>query len=197
MEKHELFILDVGDGGAKGDKYQRDIRLLLQGIEEVEKLPGKPLYDRYHFYLANSYHDVGEFEKAIEYYKKRILIGGWEQEVWYSYLRIGHCYKKMDKIGDAIYYWLNGYNYYQKRVENLYEVVNHYRWVSQHKLAHLYYNMAKDILKENLDKDSYLFLHNDVYTYKLDYEFTIFACYVGIHNINDEVVTVFNHCDDF
>jgi tetratricopeptide (TPR) repeat protein len=193
FNKDEIFILDVGDGGAKGDKYERDIRLLLGGIEENEKLPNKPLCDRYHFYLANTYHDSNQFEKAIEHYKKRIEIGGWEQEVWYSYYRIGLCYKKMDKIADGIYYWLNGYDYYQKRIENLYEVVNHYRWIGKHKLANLYYQMAKEIIKDPLDKDGYLFLHNDVYTYKLEFEYTIIACYLGIKNINDQIVSILNN----
>ena len=48
----------------------------------------------------------------------------------------------------------------------------------------------------NVNKDFFLFLHNDVYTYKLDYEFTIFAAYVGTNNINDQVVTILNNCND-
>ena len=196
IDKNELFILDIGDGGAKNDKYDRDIRLLLEGIETVEKLPGKPLYDRYYFYLANSYHDCGQYDKAIEYYKKRIEIGGWEQEIWYSYYRIGSCYKKMDKIGDAIYYWIHGYDYYPKRVENLYEIVHHYRCINKYKLAQMYYQMAKNILSQDLDKDSYLFLHNDIYTYKLDYEYSIIGYYLGITDINEEVIRILNHSDD-
>jgi len=58
--KELLFINDVGDGGAKADKYERDIRLLLRGLEE------KPNNDRYTFYLANSYRENGEKQKAIE-----------------------------------------------------------------------------------------------------------------------------------
>lgn len=197
LEKNELFISDIGDGGAKNDKYERDIKLLLEGIEKVEKLPGKPLYDRYHFYLANSYHDCGQYQKAIEYYKKRIEIGGWEQEVWYSSYRIGLCYKKMDKIADAIYCWLNGYILYSKRIENLYEIVNHYRNIGKYKLAQIYYQIAENILNQDLDKDSYLFLHNDIYTYKLYYEYSIIAYYLGVTNINDKIISILNHSDDY
>ena len=196
LSKDQLFILDVGDGGSKGDKFERDVRLLINGIEDVALLPGKPNYDRYHFYLANTYHDSGHFEKAIEYYKKRIEIGGWEQEIWYSYYRIGLCYKHLGKIGDAIYYWMLGYDQFPKRVENLYEIVNHYRHLSKHKLADHYYQMAKKILAEKLDKDNYLFLHNDIYTYKLDYEYTILGYYLGIQNMNTETMTILNHSDD-
>jgi tetratricopeptide (TPR) repeat protein len=188
MAKNELFIRDYGDGGCKEDKFVRDIKLLLDGLVD------EPNNQRYMFYLANSYHDLGNFEKAIEYYEKRIKIGGWPQEIWYSYYRIGLSYKKMNRIADAIYAWLEGYNFLPERLEGLYEIINHYRDTSKHKLALHFYNLALDRLKEKYDIDNYLFLHNDVYKYKLDYEYTIIACYVGINNINDNVVTILNNC---
>ena len=45
-----VWIDDVGDGGAKADKFQRDERLLVAGLEE------KPNCERYMFYLAQTYH---------------------------------------------------------------------------------------------------------------------------------------------
>jgi len=193
ITKEELFITDYGDGGCKSDKFERDIRLLSEGIINE---PNNS--ERYHFYLANSYHDSGHFEKAIETYEKRIKIGGWEQEIWYSYYRIGLCYKKLGKISDAIFTWMNAYDFLPIRVENLYEIITHYRNTSKSKLAGLFYNMAKESLNKNkhVNKDSFLFLHNDIYKYKLDYEFTIFSAYIGIKNINDQVVSIFNNCSD-
>ena len=190
ITKDQLFIADYGDGGCKNDKFERDIKLLSEGIINE---PNNS--DRYHFYLANSYYDNGNFEKAIETYEKRIKIGGWDQEIWYSYYRIGLCYKKMGKIADAIFTWMNAYDFLPSRTENLYEIINHYRHISKSKLAEFFYNMAKDSLNKNknVNRDSYLFLHNDIYTYKLDYEFTIFAAYVGVDNINDQVVTILNN----
>jgi len=79
IEKNSLFINDIGDGGAKSDKFERDIRLLLDGIKE------DPKNGRYHFYLANSYYDSGKYQDALENYKKRIELDGWKEEIWYSY----------------------------------------------------------------------------------------------------------------
>ena len=195
ITKEELFIVDYGDGGCKSDKFERDIRLLLEGIIDE---PNNN--DRYHFYLANSYYDNGNFEKAIGIYEKRIKIGGWEQEIWYSYYRIGLCYKNLGKMSDAVFNWMNAYDYLPSRIENLYEIIHHYRHTSKSKLAGLFYNIAKELLNknknDNINRDSFLFLHNDVYTYKLDYEFTIFAAYIGVSNINDQVVTVLNNCNN-
>jgi tetratricopeptide (TPR) repeat protein len=190
FEKQQLFIRDLGDGGSKHDKFERDIRLLLDGIKE------EPNNVRYYFYLANSYHDCGRFGEAINLYKKRIELGGWREEVWYSYYRIGLCYKNMGKMEDAIFYWLEGYDYYQERLEGLYEIIRHYRIISKHKLCNMIYQEARKILDQNHKRDGYLFLHDDVYTSKLYYEFTIIACYVGVYNINYEVLKVLNNSRD-
>ena len=193
IPKKELFIEDIGDGGSKSNKIERDIQLLLGGIKE------NPNSDRYHFYLANTYHDAGRFEEAIETYKKRIQIGGWEQEVWYSYYRVGMCYKKLNKMPEALFYWLEGYHYYDKRVENLYEIMHYYRNEGKNKLVKVYYDLALRVLENEKimeERTKFLFLHNDIYTYKIFYEFSIVAAYVGVKNINKEAVAILNHCQE-
>jgi len=187
LGKNDIFIRDIGDGGCKSDKFERDIRLLLQGIQDEPQNAA-----RYHFYLANSYHDAGKYEEAIPAYKKRIEFGGWQEEVWYSYYRIGKCYHSLNKFADALQYWLEGYDYYPNRLEAIYEIIKHYRYNSKHKLCMIFYNIANDILSKNHNRDGYLFLHNDVYTYLIDYEYTIFAAYCGIKNIDSQVISVFN-----
>jgi tetratricopeptide (TPR) repeat protein len=188
ISKNMLFIRDIGDGGAKSDKFERDIRLLTQGIKD------EPSNVRYYFYLANSYYDHGDHDLAIDIYKKRIEMGGWNQEVWYSYYRTGLCHKHKGNMPAAIYSWMNGYDYLPERLEGLYEIINHYRNSSKHKLCFNFYQLAQNILKKNDNIDGYLFLHKDVYSFQILYEFTIIALYVGIKNINNEVVTILNTC---
>ena len=190
LEKNVLFISDIGDGGCKQDKFTRDVNLLTEGIVN------EPNNERYHFYLANSYYDSNRYEEAIEWYKKRIALNGWEQEVWYSYYRIGVCYKNLNKIGDAIKSWLDAYDYLPTRIENLYEIIHYYRINSNHKLANLFYCIALKILEVPMDRINFLFIHNHVYTYNIYYEYTIFAYYLGIRNINNDVIRVLNNCDN-
>ena len=52
------------------------------------------------------------------------------------------------------------------------------------------------ILDKKLNWSDYLFLQNDVYKYKLEYEYSIFASYVGVRNINQQVVTILNKSND-
>lgn len=189
ISKSELFILDVGDGGSKANKYERDVDLLTKGLEL------EPMNDRYYFYLANSYFDLGKFDEAIRSYINRINFGGWEQEVWFSYYKIGLAFQAKNMIEHAISWWLDGYNFFPRRIENLYKIVEHYRIVRKHKTAHVFYKMAKEVL-DNLkpgEKDHYLFLHNDIYVYKLEYELSILSSYLGITNINTSAMCIFNN----
>ena len=175
FEKNEIFINDVGDGGCKSDKFARDIKLLEKGLE------CEPNNDRYTFYLANSYRDNGQLEKAIETYKKRIQIGGWFDEIWHSYYSIGKCYKQLNDMVNAVHWWMDAYNFFSNRIENLYEIIHYYRCNGKNNLAYGFYVMANNERNKHNHND-YLFLQKDVYDYKLDYELSIIGYYCNYMN---------------
>ena len=52
LVKDLVFIKDIGDGGSKSDKFERDMRLLKEGLRQ------DPKNERYMFYLANSIKDL-------------------------------------------------------------------------------------------------------------------------------------------
>jgi tetratricopeptide (TPR) repeat protein len=188
FENDQLFINDIGDGGAKTDKFERDIRLLTKGLEE------NPDNDRYTFYLANSLKDAGQYEKSIEMYRNRIRIGGWVEEVWYSYYNIGRCHVILGEMEKAICVWMEGYEYYPKRLEAIYEIVKYYREHGKNKLAYLYYTIADKSRAKWGASSEYLFLQKDIYDYKLDYEMTIIGYYANddnydLNKINMKVIS--------
>ena len=173
-----LFIDDIGDGGSKSDKFLRDIKLLLKAIE-IE-----PTNCRYYFYLANSYFDLEDYDNAILYYKRRIDLKGWPEEIFYSWYRLGFCFQKLDIIPDMISCWLTAYQELPCRSESLYEIIKYYRIIGNHHLCNLFYNIAKEC---DYPKDCTLFIHKDVYDYKLLEEYTIFGYYVGARHLHDEM----------
>jgi len=195
LDNNVLFIEDIGDGGAKTDKFERDIKLLKKGLEE------NPDNDRYTFYLANSLRDAGRIQEAIDTFKKRIEIGGWIEEVWHSYYSIGNSYKTMGDMEKAIAAWVDAYNYHPKRVEALYEIISHYRNHGKNKAAYLYYLAADKSRKQWGASADYLFLQKDVYDYKLDYELSIFGYYIEDSNLNlvntCMKVLAYEHLPDF
>ena len=170
FNKKDFFIRDIGDGGAKVDKYERDIRLLTKALVD------KPDNVRYTFYLANSYRDMGQHIKAIETYEKRIKLGGWEEEIWYSKYSIGHIYNKINDVKSAIFYWLSACSHHPLRIENIYEIVKHYRLTGRYELAYIFYKIA-DEKRKKIQQWDYLFLEKDVYDFKLDYELSILGYY--------------------
>ncbi len=192
IQKELLFILDCGDGGSKHDKFERDIRLLTEGVQN------EPKNVRYHFYLANSYFCINDYQNAIEWYKKRIALKDWEQEVYYSYYRVGLCYKELQDFPNALFYWNEGYDYMPTRVECIYEILKYCREKSKYKQFMIYYPTCKSIVDKTTEKEKseFLFLHNDIYTYKLDFEYSIISCYIGVKEIGSYLTRMFNNCDE-
>ena len=170
LDWRRVFIKDIGDGGSKADKYERDIRLLKKGLED------KPNDERYTFYLANSYYCLMKFDEAIPIYLKRAELGGFGEEVWYSLFRVGECYRHKGDIANSVFWYLNAYQYSDYRCENLYEVVKMFREKGHNRLAKLYYEAADQIRKKGKHED-HLFTSKDVYDFRLDYEKTIIGYY--------------------
>ena len=168
-ELDTLYIQDIGDGGCKEDKYERDIRLLEQGIKD------EPNNNRYHFYLAQSYRDTNNLDKAIEYYKKHIEMPGWDEEIWYSHYMISTLYLRKDMTKDAEEWALKGFVYRPRRPEALYAMCKYFREKGQNEKAYHYYSLAKSIPDPRTDK---LFVETKVYDYELDYEHSIINFYI-------------------
>lgn len=167
---YELFYIDdKNDGGCKADKFERDVKLLKADIA------ADPQNARAHYYLGQSLKDLGQFDEAIEMFQKRIDLGGWIEEVWYSMLQIGRCY---DHKGDELLMelWMNkAFKHHPKRAEPLYHLTRVFRERSQHWKAYHYYQKGRSI---PYPKDDVLFVEKQVYEGLFEYENTILACYV-------------------
>ena len=177
-EVSECFINDIGDGGCKIDKFERDIALLKKGIED------NPDNDRYTFYLANSYMNSEKYTEAIQFYDKRVALGGWIEEVWHSHYSAAMCHHHLGNHEHAISRWMDAFQAFPDRMENIYEIVKYYRCKGSHVLGYFFYKLAVDIRHANLYQTDFLFWQKDVYAYKLDYEMSIIGYYHNPEKIN-------------
>ena len=154
-----LFIFDADDkiigdfveSGKSGDrskdpeKYQKDAMILENAFYECEK-NNDNLKVRYSFYCAQSYRDNNNHSKAIEWYKKRVSLKDWPQEVYFSCLMIGRIYYyNLNQPEMAIYYWSLGIEADLERYETLYEIISHFRKNGNPYLAYQYYKMIPNI----------------------------------------------------
>ena len=167
LPKEICYIDDRNDGGCKDNKFPRDLALLLKGVEE------EPTNVRYWFYLAQTYHSMGNWEKAIENYKKRIEMGGWFEEVWYSHYMIAKSYENLDNPILFEEWVQKAYEFYPKRAEALYHLVKYLRIKGEHFKAMHYIRLGKRI---PLSTDS-LFIERDAYTGLFEYEESVCRYY--------------------
>ena len=173
-----IFINDVGDGGCKGDKFERDVRLLEEGLKM------EPNNERYLFYLAQSYKDSGRIDDSILYYKKRIDAGGWCEEVWYSMYTIMKLYEEKGDFAQMEMWGMKAYEYRRERAENIYHLVRFFRNRRQFFKAWHYWEIGSVIKKPPSD---ILFIETDVYDRLFDYERTIIHHYVFPTNKHDSL----------
>jgi len=105
-------------------------------LDADEGLVQEPDNARNVFYLARSYHDAGQLERAIATYDRRATMGGWGEEVFYSLHQATALRQRLGRPWPEI---LNGYlAAYQSRpvrAEPLYEIAAHYRKSSEWALA--------------------------------------------------------------
>jgi len=124
--RHTTFIdspvlVDHGDGGCKSDKYERDVRLLLEDLKEM------PNDARSHFYLGQTYLCMRDWANAVPILKRRIEIGGWDEEVYMARLYLGECYENMGDSAAAVYTYLEAWQARSFRTEAAMRIVSLYR----------------------------------------------------------------------
>ena len=159
-------ILDVEDGGCKNNKLLRDKQLLLENLHDEQA------QSRYYFYLANTLTALDETEEAIKYYEKRLIKGGWEQELWCCCYKLGCIYYTKKDYHRSMFYFLEAYNYDPKRVENLFYLVWFYNEIKKKNIANIYLNLALDIIKnKNL-------MSGDLFLEKMFYDFTFWKKFI-------------------
>lgn len=182
-----IYINDIGDGGCKSDKFIRDIKLLEDGLKD------EPNNERYVFYLAQSYKDSGRIDDAIVMYKKRINIGGWFEEIWYSMYTLMKLYDDKGDYARMEMWGIKAYEYRKERAENIYHLVRHFRNRRQYHKAWHYLEIGLKIKKPN----DVLFIEPNVYINLFDYERQIIHNYVCPDKKNESIQYALNYYNKY
>ena len=165
-----LWIDDRGDGGNRGDKFERDIRLLTKALE------AEPNNPRYVLYLAQSYFDVGRWTDAVRTYERRWQLGGWDEERWYARFRQGWA---LLRLGDGIRaagVLLDAFDARPTRAEPLWLLARYYR---DHNQNHAALMLALRAVEIPYPDGDLLFVDKQVYEWQLWEEVMISAFYAG------------------
>jgi len=165
------WFLDHADGANRPDKLERDIKLL-QAALQVETSPG--LLQRYNFYLAQSFFDLGRWREAAEYYKRRVALGGWDEERWNAQLHYAHCLDNMGDKPSAVWALLEAYEMRPQRAETLYDLAKLFRERGGSNYRSLLFSEPGMVASRPGDM---LFVNDYVYRTGLNEEFSICAYY--------------------
>jgi tetratricopeptide (TPR) repeat protein len=190
---HTIKINDISDGGCKENKFTRDIELLKLDLEEIEesKKTGKTLHiteDRTVYYKSQSLQCLQRYEEAIEGFQKRIQLGGWHEEQYVSYLKIGECYQSLGKFDEALSYYLQSYNFRPQRLEGLCKMAEMCRLKTRKDKDDkdvsnpqnlLVYAMMTMGIKTNRGLEDVLFVDKASATWKPHFELSIAAMCIG------------------
>lgn len=162
-----VVFIDHADGANRPDKFTRDIRLLTTDLER------DPDNARSWFYLANSYRDAGNLPAATDAFRRRIALGGWDEEVWNSRINLANCLQ-MQGLEDAyIKEAIAAYDYRPRRAETLHGLAKHYRNKGENNAAALFAEAGINTPRP----DDWLFVEDWVYEWGLREEFSIAGFY--------------------
>lgn len=152
------------------EKYANDAKILEKALID------EPDNDRYMFYLAQSYRDSDQLEKSIEAYGKRIAMGGWEEEIYYSMYMIA---KMKERLGAPIMevteLYSRAWEYRPSRLEAAFHTMRKYREQKRHLVSFAYGDVA---IKTRGTQDI-LFIEAEIWQWRLLDEYSLAAHYIG------------------
>lgn len=166
------FVLQDGARSQDPEKFYKDALLL---EEDLKKNPNNV---RSVFYLAQSYRDAGMKELALENYKKRIQLGGWDQEVYWSLLQVALLQQALNMSSDLyVQSFYKAYHYRPNRIEPLYHLTRHYRLTENYLMGYLLAKHAKSIPPS---KDL-LFVEKWINEWGIEMEMAVCAFYLEMY----------------
>ena len=146
------------------EKYTKDAEVLYSALNNPEDPNYDPTNSRYQFYLAQSYFDSQQWEKSFDAYQKRVEMGGWEEECFYSLFRLSIIASQMKKpFSEVCEHLRQSYEYRPIRAEPLVELSRLYRMNGRPRTAYLYARAAAELPIPHQD---ILFVSEDCYKWR-------------------------------
>jgi len=174
--------------GSIKEKYAKDAKILEKALRK------EPNNARYMFYLAQSYRDSQQYEKAIAAYKKRADMGGWDEEVYISLYTVALLSEVQNRnSNEVINLYSKAWEYRPHRLEAVYSIMKTLRLQNRHILAFTYGNMAA----QNYRDIDVLFVNTPIKKWLFIDEYCMSAFYVGQYQLAYENMIKLLESDTF
>jgi glycosyltransferase involved in cell wall biosynthesis len=155
----------------------RDPRKLHKDIEVLREAIGRePQNARHVFYLAQTYRDVGELERARETYWQRSRMQGWHEEAWYSIYQVARMTERLAASTPEVQAaYLYAFHQRPTRAEPLFHLGRYHNERGEHALAYVF---ARPAAEMGPPPDS-LFVEEEVYRWRALDEMSLAAAACG------------------
>ena len=131
----------VTDPVRRSNREYTILKILLQEKEE------KPTDTRTSFYLARTYNVIGNHSAALDEFRRRVELGGWQEEVYESLYAIAW---QLESLGrpwaEQEQAFLDAYEHSPERAEPLYSIASHYYQEKKNALAYMYASHAATLV---------------------------------------------------
>jgi len=163
-----LSFLDHACGSSRAEKFERDVRLLKTDLER------DPHNGRAMFYLAQTYRGQGCHREAIEWYRRRVAEGGWDEELWYARYAWALSHRDLGEADEFLLRAREAYAFRPSRAEPLHAMARHYRDVGRFEEAMALAEVGAALPRPSADS---LFVHDDIYRHGFKEEISIAGFY--------------------
>lgn len=169
---HGAHILSTREGARSRDplKYRKDADVLQAALRR------EPGHARYAYYLAQSLRDAGDLSAALQAFRQRVAMGGWQEEQWRAALEAA---RLEERLGSPLAVlqesYLAAFELRVQRAEPLVDLARIMRGQGHFALAYLYASQACKLPMP----DDRLFVEQASYQWMRWDELSIAAYYVG------------------
>ncbi|MBI5345794.1 MAG: glycosyltransferase [Chlamydiae bacterium] len=164
--------INMNDGHRSEDpkKYLKDAQML---EKELEKDPHNT---RIVFYIGEAYCNAKEYLQALKYYEKRALMGGWDEEVFWSFYLIARIQEVLNLPQDiVINSYCKAFQSRPSRAEPLYCLGKYYNRINKPCLANIVLSYARLIQTPN----DGIYIQPWIYNFGIEFERYISLYYMG------------------
>lgn len=162
-----------GDGGAKADKFERDLALLSEAVRQ------DPDDARSVFYLAQTRESLGDLTGAIAAFRRRLELGGWDEELFWSLYRSGAILERTGDVAAATEAYTLAWEMRPTRAEPVMRLAAGHRARGSHRTARIWADVGMAIEYPQHDR---LFVERWVYDWGMRFEWSVAAWWTGLQH---------------
>ncbi|HXS53127.1 MAG TPA: glycosyltransferase [Usitatibacter sp.] len=163
------------DGARSRDpgKLDKDIQVLRAALAR------EPGNTRYAFYLAQTLRDAGDLAGALEAYRQRWNMEGWDEERWYALYQVARMTERLGaNVGEVQAAYLAAYRERPSRAEPLFNLARFHAERGDSALAYLFARPAAE-MRPPADL---LFVEDEIYRWRALDEMSVAAAAVGAND---------------